>query len=109
MNKAGKIFLTIFLIFFANCIIFAWSEPGGSMPAGGIIPINTTSVAQTKSGSLTIGGDLNVSGKSNICQIVAFTDSGTQAKCPTGYYVAEMVASAASGNMLCCKVNNPLN
>ena len=99
----------IFLGLSICCISYAWTELSGTMPSSYNVPINTDGVAQTKSGSLTIGGDLNVSGKSNICQIVAFTDSGTQAKCPTGYYVAEMVASAASGNMLCCKVNNPLN
>ncbi|MFA7141765.1 MAG: hypothetical protein WC157_00475 [Candidatus Paceibacterota bacterium] len=107
MDRIKKTFLIVLLIFLANCVIFAWIEPQ-TMPTGMVTPINTSSQAQTKSGSLTIGGDFNVSGKSNICQIVAFSDSGTQAKCPAGYYVTEMVASTASGYMLCCKVNNPL-
>jgi hypothetical protein len=107
MNKLEKIFIILFLIFFVNCIIFAWSDPKGEMPSGSIVPINTGPEAQTKSGSLTVG-ELTVQGKANICQIVAFNDSGTQAKCPPGYYVTEMVASKANGDMLCCKVNNPL-
>jgi len=39
----------------------------------------------------------------DVCVLVAFNDDATVDKCPIGYYVTEMVASAASGNMLCCK------
>ncbi|MDD4411720.1 MAG: hypothetical protein PHO58_04390 [Bacilli bacterium] len=39
----------------------------------------------------------------DVCVLVAFNDDAVVDKCPTGYFVTEMVASAASGNMLCCK------
>ncbi|MDD3084971.1 MAG: hypothetical protein PHU32_03755 [Candidatus ainarchaeum sp.] len=39
----------------------------------------------------------------DICILVPFNDDAIVDKCPVGYYVTEMVASAASGNMLCCK------
>jgi len=108
MNNSKIIFLILFLVFFVNYFIFAWSEPAQDMPSSILTPINTSSTAQIKAGSLTVG-ELIVNGSSNICQAVAFNDSGVQEKCPTGYYVTEMVASVASGYMLCCKVSNPLN
>ncbi len=56
-------------------------------------------------GTATVTGTLNVTGNANICHLVAY--SGGATSCPAGYYTWSGSA-AASGYMLCCKVDNPI-
>ena len=60
----------------------------------------------TPSAKLDVVGDFEVSGNANICHLVYFDIGG--ASCPDGYYTWDAVAAAASGYMMCCKVDNPL-
>ena len=46
----------------AGYFTLAWTEPSGTMPVTVSAPLNTGSVAQTKTGSLTIGCTLSVQG-----------------------------------------------
>ena len=72
------------------------------LKTNGNVGIGTTS----PSAKLDVVGDFEVSGNSNTCHLVAFDIGG--ASCPDGYYTWDAVAAAASGYMMCCKVDNPI-
>lgn len=56
---------------------------------------------------LDVNGFLNVRGNANICHLVSYTATSGATYCPSGYYSWSGVA-LASGQILCCKVDNPL-
>ena len=73
-------------------------DPSGNSNISGKITTGTSTTSAD--------GDKTLATKDyvdDVCVLVAFNDDATVDKCPVGYYVTEMVASAASGNMLCCK------
>jgi len=57
---------------------------------------------------LDVTGDLNISGNTNICELKTYTAGSGTVTCTSGYYTWAGVASATGGQMLCCKVNNPI-
>ncbi|MDD4661793.1 MAG: hypothetical protein PHG24_00725 [Candidatus Pacebacteria bacterium] len=65
-------------------------------------------ISQTSTDSSDIGKTIATKDYvDSVCQLVAFGAATTTA-CPAGYYVTEMLTSAQTGYMLCCKVSNPL-
>ena len=56
---------------------------------------------------LDVAGDLNITGNTNICSLVAYTATSGTTYCPAGYYVWSATATT-TGDMLCCKVSNPI-
>ena len=56
---------------------------------------------------LDVVGGLNITGNTNICTLVSYTATSGVTYCPTGYYVWSSTGTT-SGQMLCCKVSNPI-
>ena len=78
-------------------------NPSGNSVISGKITTGTSTIS-TDNGKTLVTKDY----ADNInCRLVYFGAAATT-NCPTGYYVTEMVASAQTGYMLCCKVSNPL-
>jgi len=81
--------------------------------------VNFASGVWTSSGNVGIGttnpqvkldvvGGLNITGNTNICSLVAYTSASGTTYCPSGYYTWSAWALSTGGNMLCCKVSNPI-
>ena len=64
--------------------------------------------ASNITGNLGVGGTLTVTGNANICELQTYTAGSGTVTCTAGYYTWSGVANAAGGQMLCCKVNNPI-
>jgi opacity protein-like surface antigen len=58
-------------------------------------------------GNVTISGNLTVNGSaSNTCTKVVYSYPATTS-CPQYYYVTTIANPTQTGDMICCKVNNP--
>ena len=80
----------------------AWT-PGGIWNSSGNVGIGTTNPTV----KLDVAGDLNITGNTNMCSLVAYTATSGTTYCPAGYYVWSATATT-TGDMLCCKVSNPI-
>ena len=64
--------------------------------------------ASNITGNVGIGGTLTVTGNANICELKTYTAGSGTVACTAGFYTWAGVASAVGGQMLCCKVSNPI-
>jgi hypothetical protein len=71
---------------------------------GGLVGIGKTNPTV----ALDVTGDLNITGNTNICELQTYTAGSGTVTCTAGYYTWAGVASATGGQMLCCKVRNPI-
>ena len=116
MSGFNKIllFLNIVVIAFivTVVIVYAWINPTGNPPSGaGLLYYSSGNVGV--SGGLIISGNFTVNGSSaNTCTLMNFGAVGTEKTiCPQYYYINVITTASttvASGQMLCCKVSNPL-
>lgn len=77
--------------------------PGNFRSDGGYYGNGTVNLRENTS----VTGTLTVSGNSNTCQLVQFTGSSGTTNCPAGYYTWSGVG-LTTGQLLCCKVSNPI-
>ena len=70
-------------------------------------PTVTGKVWIDTNGNVTVAGNLTVSGStSNTCTKVAYSYP-TTTSCPQYYYVTTIADPTQTGDMICCKVDNP--
>lgn len=104
MSGSNKIllFLNMFVLALIVMVamVYAWTNPSGNPPTGG-------GVLSYSSGNTTIGSNLTVTGNtSNTCTKVAYSYPGTTS-CPAYYFVTTIADPTETGDMVCCKIDNP--
>ena len=104
MSGFNKILLFLNILILALIvmvvIVYAWTNPPGNPTSGG-------GVLSYSGGNTTISSNLTVTGSaSNTCTKVVYSYPGT-VSCPQYYYVTTISNPTETGDMICCKVDNP--
>jgi hypothetical protein len=58
-------------------------------------------------GDAEITGSFNIGGTTNICYLLTYTSGSGTTQCLSGYYTST-AAMLPDGQMLCCRVSNPI-